>query len=109
MADLMSYWQRRRGKSEERGRPQADFTLTILHNNDGESSLLPLVSDECPAEVDSCEYGRIARFQEKVDTPAIWVEVQLRPGRVTQRGVVLGTRSSLITHHLRRYRTTLSS
>ena len=38
-----------------------DFTLTILHNNDGESSLLPL-------EVDGVLYGGIARFQRKVDT-----------------------------------------
>ncbi|MGB7449869.1 MAG: bifunctional metallophosphatase/5'-nucleotidase [Ornithinimicrobium sp.] len=33
----------------------ADFTLTILHNNDGESSLLP-------SEVEGAEYGGIARF-----------------------------------------------
>lgn len=39
---------------------RADFTLTILHNNDGESSLLPL-------EVDGVEYGGVARFQRKVD------------------------------------------
>ncbi len=36
------------------------LTLTILHNNDGESSLLPL-------EIDGVEYGGVARFQSKVD------------------------------------------
>ncbi|MEL6983797.1 MAG: bifunctional metallophosphatase/5'-nucleotidase, partial [Actinomycetota bacterium] len=37
-----------------------DLTLTILHNNDGESALLPL-------DRDGVEYGGIARFQSKVD------------------------------------------
>lgn len=36
------------------------FTLTILHNNDGESSLIPI-------EIDGVEYGGVARFQSKVD------------------------------------------
>ncbi len=36
------------------------LTLTILHNNDGESSLLP-------REVDGVEYGGVARFQTLVD------------------------------------------
>lgn len=39
----------------------ADFTLTILHNNDGESSLLP--SEVGESEV---EYGGIARFVTEV-------------------------------------------
>lgn len=42
----------------EDGQPK--FTLTILHNNDGESSLLP-------TEVDGASYGGVARFQAKVD------------------------------------------
>ncbi len=41
------------------GKPRPDFTLTILHNNDGESSLLP-------REVDGVEYGGIARFVTEV-------------------------------------------
>ena len=35
------------------------FTLTILHNNDGESSLLP-------REIEGVEYGGIARFISEV-------------------------------------------
>jgi 5'-nucleotidase/UDP-sugar diphosphatase len=35
------------------------FTLTILHNNDGESSLLPL-------ELEGGQYGGVARFSQKV-------------------------------------------
>ena len=41
----------------ESGSP--DITLTILHNNDGESSLLPL-------DRDGVEYGGVARFQSKL-------------------------------------------
>ena len=59
------------------------FTLTILHNNDGESSLLPL-------ELDGVEYGGVARFQTKVD------ELRRESGRrsydrgeARRRGVVL--------------------
>ncbi|TVZ41055.1 5'-nucleotidase [Alteromonadaceae bacterium 2753L.S.0a.02] len=37
-----------------------DFTLTILHNNDGESSLLPF-------EIDGVEYGGIGQFKTMVD------------------------------------------
>ncbi|MEM9564636.1 MAG: bifunctional metallophosphatase/5'-nucleotidase [Actinomycetota bacterium] len=36
------------------------FTLTVLHNNDGESSLLPL-------DIEGVSYGGVARFQSKVD------------------------------------------
>ncbi len=47
-----------------------DFTLTILHNNDGESSLLPLELDVDPSVEgeEIVEFGGIARFQRKVDT-----------------------------------------
>ncbi len=41
------------------GKPRPDFTLTILHNNDGESSLLP-------RDVGGVEYGGIARFVTEV-------------------------------------------
>ena len=40
-------------------KPRPAFTLTILHNNDGESSLLP-------TEVEDIEYGGIARFVTEV-------------------------------------------
>ncbi|QYJ03143.1 5'-nucleotidase C-terminal domain-containing protein [Nocardioides panacisoli] len=46
-------------KHGKRHSGRGDFTLTILHNNDGESSLLP-------GEVDGAEYGGIARFVTKV-------------------------------------------
>ena len=70
---------------DDKGRRGSGFTLTILHNNDGESSLLPTVDDETGAE-----FGGIARFKAKVD--------QLRrqsgrasfdPGESRRRGVVL--------------------
>ena len=59
------------------------FTLTIMHNNDGESSLLPL-------EVDGVEYGGVARFQTKVDElrrESGWRTYDR--GEARRRGVVL--------------------
>ncbi len=48
--------------TSDRGRHRGRdlFTLTILHNNDGESSLLP-------ETVDGVDYGGIAAFKAKVD------------------------------------------
>lgn len=42
-------------------RPPKTFTLSILHNNDGESALLP-------TSVDGVAYGDIARFVAKVQS-----------------------------------------
>jgi 5'-nucleotidase/UDP-sugar diphosphatase len=64
------------------------FTLTILHNNDGESSLLPLVVDN--GDGTTSEYGGIARFQRKVDTlrwQSRWATYDR--GESWRRGVVL--------------------
>lgn len=70
-------------KPDKVKKEKAAFTLTILHNNDGESSLLP-------TEVEGVDYGGVARFQSKVD--------QLRDeagqssyddGEARRRGVVL--------------------
>lgn len=59
------------------------ITLTILHNNDGESSLLPTV-------VDGVEYGGIARFQAKVDSlRASSGQATFDPGESRRRGVLL--------------------
>ena len=71
---------------QEEGRHRGDrpaFTLTILHNNDGESSLLPV-------EVDGVEYGGVARFQTKVNE--LRRSSGLRTydrGEARRRGVVL--------------------
>lgn len=62
--------------------PRPDFTLTILHNNDGESSLLP-------TEVEGVQYGGIARFQRKVDTLRLRSFFSWNPGESLHRGVVL--------------------
>ncbi|MGI9612080.1 MAG: bifunctional metallophosphatase/5'-nucleotidase [Acidimicrobiales bacterium] len=71
------------GGSYKPSRDRPAFTLTILHNNDGESTLLPL-------DVEGVEYGGVARFQTKVN--------QLRrasgwrtydKGEAWRRGVVL--------------------
>jgi 5'-nucleotidase len=62
--------------------PRPDFTLTILHNNDGESSLLPEV-------VDDVEYGGIARFQRKVDALRVASHRTYDRGESRRRGVVL--------------------
>jgi 5'-nucleotidase / UDP-sugar diphosphatase len=64
------------------GPPRPDFTLTILHNNDGESSLLP-------TNVDGVEYGGIARFQRKVDTLRLESHFSFDRGESPRRGVVL--------------------
>ncbi|MGH9214526.1 MAG: bifunctional metallophosphatase/5'-nucleotidase [Acidimicrobiales bacterium] len=71
------------GASASGGRPsRADFTLTILHNNDGESSLLPTT-------VDGVEYGGIARFQRMVDTLRFGSHFSFDRGESLRRGVVL--------------------
>jgi 5'-nucleotidase len=62
--------------------PRPDFTLTILHNNDGESSLLPTT-------IDGVEYGGISRFQRKVDTLRLGSHLSHDPGESRRRGVVL--------------------
>jgi 5'-nucleotidase / UDP-sugar diphosphatase len=64
------------------GPPRPDFTLTILHNNDGESSLLPTT-------VDGVDYGGIARFQRKVDTLRLESHFSFDRGESPRRGVVL--------------------
>jgi 5'-nucleotidase/UDP-sugar diphosphatase len=78
------------GAVGDSGASVPDFTLTILHNNDGESSLLPTLRDTDGDGVAETSYGGIARFQRKVD--------QLRfnsflgtydPGESLRRGVVL--------------------
>ena len=62
---------------------KAAFTLTILHNNDGESSLLP-------TEVDGVEYGGVARFQSKVDQLRAQAgQSSYDEGEARRRGVVL--------------------
>ena len=74
--------ERDRGGDRHRG-DRPDFTLTILHNNDGESSLLPI-------EVEGVEYGGIARFQSKVDElrrSSGWRTYDR--GEARRRGVVL--------------------
>lgn len=62
--------------------PRPDFTLTILHNNDGESSLTPTV-------IEGVEYGGIARFQRKVDTLRIQSYFNYDRGESFRRGNVL--------------------
>jgi 5'-nucleotidase len=78
------------GAVGDSGASAPDFTLTILHNNDGESSLLPTLRDTDGDGTTDTSYGGIARFQRKVD--------QLRfnsflgtydPGESLRRGVVL--------------------
>jgi 5'-nucleotidase/UDP-sugar diphosphatase len=72
--------------------PKPDFTLTILHNNDGESSLLPTILDSDPsAEVEAlAEYGGIARFDAKVDAlRAASGRATYDKGEATKRGVLL--------------------
>jgi 5'-nucleotidase len=64
--------------------PGPDFTLTILHNNDGESSLLPTTAD------DGVDYGGIARFQRKVDRLRLESFFSFDRGEsLFRRGVVL--------------------
>ncbi|MGF1597210.1 MAG: bifunctional metallophosphatase/5'-nucleotidase [Acidimicrobiales bacterium] len=59
------------------------FTLTILHNNDGESSLLPTVGD------DGVVYGGIARFDAKVQQLRRSALRDRDKGEASKRGVVL--------------------
>jgi 5'-nucleotidase len=67
------------------GPPDPDFTLTILHNNDGESSLLP-----SRVESEGVEYGGIARFQRKVDRLRLESFFSFDRGEsLFRRGVVL--------------------
>lgn len=61
-----------------------DFILTILHNNDGESSLLPLVDDDT-----GISYGGIARFQAKVNDLRHHAKTRGGPTERPSRGVVL--------------------
>lgn len=66
---------------ESGGEPK--FTLTILHNNDGESALLPI-------ERDGASYGGVARFQAKVDAlRKSALRPSFDPGEAPQRGSVL--------------------
>ncbi|MGF1646276.1 MAG: bifunctional metallophosphatase/5'-nucleotidase [Kineosporiaceae bacterium] len=62
--------------------PRPDVTLTILHTNDGESSLLPTT-------VEGVEYGGIARFQRKVDTLRIRSYFSWDRGESLRRGNLL--------------------
>ncbi|GAA4721460.1 bifunctional metallophosphatase/5'-nucleotidase [Isoptericola chiayiensis] len=68
-------------RDRHHGHSGADFTLTILHNNDGESSLLPTT-------VDDAEYGGIARFVRKVDTLRWRSYLNYDRGESFKRGVV---------------------
>ena len=66
------------------GQDPADFTLTILHNNDGESSLLPTLDDASGAS-----FGGIARFQGKVDGLRRYAgQPSFDEGESRKRGVV---------------------
>ncbi len=70
-------------EENQNDRSQPDLTLTILHNNDGESSLLPIERDEI-------EWGGIARFQSKVDElRASSGDETYDDGEAERRGVVL--------------------
>lgn len=66
-----------------RSAPRPDYTLTILHNNDGESVLLPRV-------INGVEYGGIARFVSKVDQlESAAVRGRAPAGQARQRGAVV--------------------
>lgn len=69
--------------------PGPDFTLTILHNNDGESSLLPTAVDTDGDGVEDTTYGGIARFQRKVDVLRLQSFFNWDRGESFYRGVVL--------------------
>jgi len=58
------------------------FTLTIAHNNDGESTLLPV-------EIDGALYGGAARFAEKVDEVERNARRNRDAGEAGKRGFVL--------------------
>ncbi len=64
------------------------FTLTILHNNDGESSLLPVTLDSDEDGIDE-KYGGIARFKRKVDVLRWKSRFFRNRGESRRRGVVL--------------------
>lgn len=67
-----------------------DLTLTILHNNDGESSLLPTLRDTDGDGVAETSYGGIARFQRKVDHLRFDAFLgTFDPGESLRRGVLL--------------------
>ena len=57
------------------------LTLTIIHNNDGESSLLP-------SEIEGVEYGGIARFVTEVRQERWQSFFNWDPGESRRRGVV---------------------
>ncbi len=71
------------------GKDRPDFTLRILHNNDGESTLLPLALDTDDDNVEDTLYGGIARFQRKVDRLRLETFFSWNPGESFRRGVVL--------------------
>jgi 5'-nucleotidase len=71
------------------GVSRPDLTLTILHNNDGESSLLPTLLDTDGDGVEDTEFGGIARFQRKVDTLRIESFGSWDPGESFRRASVL--------------------
>jgi 5'-nucleotidase len=60
----------------------AAFTLTILHNNDGESSLLP-------REINGVEYGGIARFVSVVGSEKVRANSNWDRGESRRRGVLV--------------------
>jgi 5'-nucleotidase/UDP-sugar diphosphatase len=63
--------------------PEPKFTLTILHNNDGESSLLPV-------EIDGVSYGGVSRFNAKVtELRNESYRPSFDPGEAPQRGHLL--------------------
>jgi 5'-nucleotidase len=57
------------------------FTLTIIHNNDGESSLLP-------RQIEGVEYGGIARFVTEIRHERWQSYFNWDPGESRRRGVV---------------------
>ncbi|PJJ57580.1 5'-nucleotidase [Mumia flava] len=70
------------GPKKPHKQPKPDFTLTILHNNDGESALLP-------SEVDGVEYGGIARFVNEVRKERLKAGIwSYNWGESLRRGVV---------------------
>lgn len=66
-------------------KPTADapaFTLTIAHNNDGESTLLP-------TEIEGALYGGAARFAAKLDQVELQARRNRDAGEAAKRGFVL--------------------
>jgi 2',3'-cyclic-nucleotide 2'-phosphodiesterase (5'-nucleotidase family) len=64
------------------GKKPAKFWLTILHNNDGESRLLPLEIENEDGEIE--QYGGVARFKTVVDRLK---REALRPRNTGPRGM----------------------